>query len=210
MSNTLPATWVQVFRAGAMADLPALMAFIDAACDALTADGDVRFAVRLAVEEVFTNILEHGYAGDGPVAVAVDGGHEAPVLVGAAGVRARLAPTGAAVGMLPGMAYTIAHATIAPGETLLLFTDGATDARDPAGALFGEEFLLSLLTPGTNATHARPPPPARPRSRCAARSAACRSPRPPPAPAAAPPHPPLRSQPAACPRPASRRALEFF
>lgn len=84
----------------------------------------------------------------------VNGGHEAPVLVGAGGVRARLAPTGAAVGMLPGMAYTVAHATIAPGETLLLFTDGATDARDPAGALFGEESLLSLLTPGTNATEA--------------------------------------------------------
>lgn len=84
----------------------------------------------------------------------VNGGHEAPVLVGAGGVRARLAPTGAAVGMLPGMAYTVARATIAPGETLLLFTDGATDARDPGGALFGEEHLLSLLTPGTNATEA--------------------------------------------------------
>ncbi len=74
MSGTSPAVGVQVFRAGAMADLPALMAFIDAACAALQADGEVRFAVRLAVEEVFTNILEHGYAGDGPVAVAVDGG----------------------------------------------------------------------------------------------------------------------------------------
>ena len=74
MSGTSPAVGVQVFRASAMADLPALMAFIDGACDALTNDGDARFAVRLAVEEVFTNILEHGYRGNGPVTVAVDGG----------------------------------------------------------------------------------------------------------------------------------------
>lgn len=67
------AVGVQVFRAGAMADLPALMAFIDAACDAVTGDGDVRFAVRLAVEEMFTSILAHGYRGNGPVRVAVDG-----------------------------------------------------------------------------------------------------------------------------------------
>lgn len=82
----------------------------------------------------------------------VNGGHEAPAVAGADGVRARLAPTGAAVGMLPGMTCTVAHATIAPGETLLLFTDGATDARDPHGALFGEEHLLSLLEPGADAT----------------------------------------------------------
>ena len=69
-----PAAGVNVFRAGAMADLPALLAFVDAACDALAADGDARFAVRLAVEEVFTNILAHGYRGNGPVEVAVDGG----------------------------------------------------------------------------------------------------------------------------------------
>lgn len=62
------------FRAAAMADLPALLAFVDAACDALAADGDARFAVRLAVEEVFTNILHHGYGGSGPVEVVVDGG----------------------------------------------------------------------------------------------------------------------------------------
>lgn len=81
----------------------------------------------------------------------VNGGHESPALAGAAGVRGRLAPTGPAVGMMPGMEYAVAHADIAPGETLLLFTDGATDARDPAGTLFGEARLLSLLAPGADA-----------------------------------------------------------
>jgi serine/threonine-protein kinase RsbW len=74
MTRPFPATRAGVFRADAMADLPALLAFVDAACDALDADGDARFAVRLAVEEVFTNILEHGYRGNGRVEIVVDGG----------------------------------------------------------------------------------------------------------------------------------------
>lgn len=69
-----PAVGVRSFRAVAMADLPSLAAFVDTACDALGADGEVRFAMRLAVEEVFTNIIEHGYGGKGPVLVEVDGG----------------------------------------------------------------------------------------------------------------------------------------
>jgi serine/threonine-protein kinase RsbW len=74
MTRAFATPGANVFRANAMADLPALLAFVDAACDALQADGDVRFAVRLAVEEVFTNILEHGYRGNGRVEIVVDGG----------------------------------------------------------------------------------------------------------------------------------------
>src|SRR3546814_8886921 len=49
--------------------------------------------------------------------------------------------------MLPGMAFTVAHAAIDAGELLLLFTDGATDARDPGGVLLGEERMLGLACP---------------------------------------------------------------
>ena len=61
---------MNTFRAATMADLGALLAFVDAAC--ATAGADASFAVRLAVEEVFTNILEHGYGGAGPVEVAIE------------------------------------------------------------------------------------------------------------------------------------------
>lgn len=82
---------------------------------------------------------------DGALAY-VNGGHEAPMLADAGGtVRARLAPTGPAVGMLPGLGFEVARATIATGETLLVFTDGATDARAPDGTLFGEERMPALL-----------------------------------------------------------------
>jgi len=74
----------------------------------------------------------------------VNGGHEAPVVFGPGGVKARLAPTGPAVGMLPDMAFAVGSARLEPGDGLLAFTDGVTDARGVSG-LYGEERLLALL-----------------------------------------------------------------
>jgi sigma-B regulation protein RsbU (phosphoserine phosphatase) len=73
----------------------------------------------------------------------VNGGHEAPILYAKGGVRARLAPTGPAVGMMPDMTFEVGRARIEPGEGLLAFTDGVTDARGVSG-LYGEERLLAL------------------------------------------------------------------
>jgi sigma-B regulation protein RsbU (phosphoserine phosphatase) len=74
----------------------------------------------------------------------INGGHEAPVLLGAGGVRSRLAPTGPAVGMMADSVFEVATARLAPGEGLLAFTDGVTDARGASGR-YGEERLLSLI-----------------------------------------------------------------
>ena len=49
-----------------------LMAFVQRACARAALDPDVAFDVRLATEEVVTNVIEHGYAGDetpGPITV---------------------------------------------------------------------------------------------------------------------------------------------
>jgi serine phosphatase RsbU (regulator of sigma subunit) len=76
----------------------------------------------------------------------VNAGHELPVLVGADGrVRARLAPTGPAVGLMPDLQFGVAQERLATGETLFSYTDGVTDAHDPAEAALGEERLLALL-----------------------------------------------------------------
>jgi serine phosphatase RsbU (regulator of sigma subunit) len=83
----------------------------------------------------------------------VNAGHEPPVLFGESGVETRLAPTGPALGMMPAMKFEVRESRLGPGETLLAFTDGVTEARSAAGELFGEERLLALLreTPGTAA-----------------------------------------------------------
>ena len=79
----------------------------------------------------------------------INGGHDAPVIVGPSGARARLAPTGPALGLVPGSRFALGEAELRPGETLLAYTDGVTDARRPdSEEVFGEDRLLELV-PGT-------------------------------------------------------------
>jgi serine phosphatase RsbU (regulator of sigma subunit) len=75
----------------------------------------------------------------------VNGGHNPPVFFGPEGIKARLKPTGPAVGIMPDIDYDIGQIRFEPGDTLLVFTDGVTDARNPQGELFTEKRLLALL-----------------------------------------------------------------
>jgi serine/threonine-protein kinase RsbW len=60
------------FRASRLEDLGALTEFVGEACRRAAAPDDVAFAVRLAVEEAFTNVVQHGYGRQpGPVRVEV-------------------------------------------------------------------------------------------------------------------------------------------
>ncbi len=78
----------------------------------------------------------------------VNGGHPPAVVLDAAGkVKARLKPTGPAVGVFPGVEFKIGQTSLELGDSLFVFTDGATDARDRAGKFYSEKRLLSLLEP---------------------------------------------------------------
>ncbi len=75
----------------------------------------------------------------------INGGHESVVVVGPNGVRTTLEPTGPAVGMLPDMVFEAKRFEIYPGEFLVAYTDGITEARDAGGALYGENNFMRLL-----------------------------------------------------------------
>ena len=77
----------------------------------------------------------------------VNAGHEPPAIIGSGGVRARLQPTGPALGLMPELPFGVQSERLASGETLFAFTDGVVDARDPADGPFGEERLMALLHP---------------------------------------------------------------
>ncbi len=51
-----------------------------------------------------------------------------------------------ALGMMEGLPYTQQEAGLAPGDALFLFTDGVTEAFNPAGEMFGETGLETLLS----------------------------------------------------------------
>ena len=62
-------------------------------------------------------------------------------------IKQRLESTGPAVGMFPGADFSIGETVLDPGDLLYIFSDGVTDARNPAGKRFLEEGLGALLTP---------------------------------------------------------------
>jgi phosphoserine phosphatase RsbU/P len=74
-----------------------------------------------------------------------NGGGLAPWLL-AGGRWTRLPmPRGLVVGAMPGFAFESARARLAPGDALVLFSDGVTEARSPSGELFGEARLRGAL-----------------------------------------------------------------
>ncbi|MGH9393389.1 MAG: SpoIIE family protein phosphatase, partial [Terriglobales bacterium] len=74
-------------------------------------------------------------------------GHIPPLSVGA-GVCRNLEESNVPVGLLPGAEYKSARHRMAPGERLLLITDGVTEATNEAREMFGDERLFSVLSAG--------------------------------------------------------------
>jgi sigma-B regulation protein RsbU (phosphoserine phosphatase) len=73
-------------------------------------------------------------------------GHNPPVLLRSNGDCERLTEGGALLGVLPDETYATAEVQFAPGDRLVLFTDGVTEAADLEGTEFGEERLLEILS----------------------------------------------------------------
>lgn len=76
----------------------------------------------------------------------INAGQESPVLLHGGAVKTQLATTGSAVGVIPDQTFEVAEMSLAQGDTLVLYTDGVTEAHDPADAMFGEERLAEALT----------------------------------------------------------------
>jgi serine phosphatase RsbU (regulator of sigma subunit)/anti-sigma regulatory factor (Ser/Thr protein kinase) len=67
-------------------------------------------------------------------------GHNLPFVRSAEGAR-ELRATGMPLGLLPGMTYEEVEAELGPGEALLLYSDGITEAHDPGRDMFGTNRL---------------------------------------------------------------------
>jgi sigma-B regulation protein RsbU (phosphoserine phosphatase) len=75
----------------------------------------------------------------------VNGGHCPPLLLRADGRIEEIDSTGPAVGVLPASRWCTATVTLQPGEMLVLYTDGVTEASSPAGEEFGTEGIVHAL-----------------------------------------------------------------
>ena len=72
-------------------------------------------------------------------------GHEPPVLWGGEAPRLLDLETGPALGLDEDATYSSRRIRLRPGETLLMYTDGITEATDPAQAMYGQERMLACL-----------------------------------------------------------------
>ena len=59
----------------------------------------------------------------------------------------RLTSTGVALGMFEGSTFGAARTTVRPGELLVLYSDGITEAENPIGQPFEEPGLEQVSTP---------------------------------------------------------------
>ena len=80
-------------------------------------------------------------------------GHNPPVLVRADGSVERLSTGGVVLGVFPDAAYAERELALAPGDRLVLFTDGLTEAENRDGVDFGDERLVQTIA----AHHQQPP-----------------------------------------------------
>jgi hypothetical protein len=77
--------------------------------------------------------------------VAVNAGHLPGLIRRRNGGFERLTEGGIALGMFDNSRYTAQRARLEPGDLLVLYSDGITEAEDPSGAPFDEEGLVALI-----------------------------------------------------------------
>ena len=76
--------------------------------------------------------------------VFANAGHNLPMVATGAAVT-ELYARGMPLGLMPGMDYEETEAVLAPGAQLLLYSDGVTEAHDPAREMFGSGRLSDLM-----------------------------------------------------------------
>jgi len=82
----------------------------------------------------------------------INAGHPSPILIRRSGCADEAFTEGSfPVGLVPEAEYTTACVKLEPGDTLVLFSDGVTEAMDPQEEFFGMPRLVKLLV-GHNET----------------------------------------------------------
>src|SRR5262249_18317803 len=79
-----------------------------------------------------------------------NGGHCPPVLMRCGGVSHLPLPKGTMAGAMPGLRYAAREIVLEPGDMLLCFTDGATEAQNAQMEEFSEERLLAVVSRHAN------------------------------------------------------------
>ena len=83
--------------------------------------------------------------GEGRTLRYTSAGHPRPILKRASGTVEQLENSGAVLGVFPNWKYEDSSVQLEPGDLLLLFTDGITEAAKADGEEFGEKRLIQVV-----------------------------------------------------------------
>ncbi len=108
--------------------------------------------LRRSVESRFATMLYATLSPQGRLTYT-NAGHNPPFLLGRQGVR-RLETGGMIVGLFANATYDQETLTLDPGDTLVVFSDGVSEAQSASGEEFGEDRLLACLQACGNAAPA--------------------------------------------------------
>src|SRR6202021_3139153 len=84
----------------------------------------------------------------------INAGHNNPILRRASGAIERLDVGGLPLGIQPEAKYESASVTLAPGDWLIIFTDGLVEAENAHQEEYGETRLLGAIAAGAAAPRA--------------------------------------------------------
>ena len=106
-----------------------------------------RALCRRPIETRFATMAYMILAPDGTL-VSCSAGHNHAFVIGADGSERRLGCGGLLVGAFETATYEEESLKLSPGDTIVLWSDGVSDAESPAGEQFGEDRFRSLLFDG--------------------------------------------------------------
>ena len=116
------------------------------------APGDVLSEVNDLLTEdnesfMFVTVIYAVFDPDTGVLTYANGGHNNPLLVHSDGTSEELPMTGGiALGVMPGLEYRESDITLTRGDSLILYTDGVSEAMNSEGEEFGVARLREIFT----------------------------------------------------------------
>jgi sigma-B regulation protein RsbU (phosphoserine phosphatase) len=75
----------------------------------------------------------------------INAGHCPPLLVRAGGKMVELAASACPIGLFPAAPFAQQETQLLPGDKLVVYSDGVTEAENAGGEQFGEEALMALV-----------------------------------------------------------------
>jgi phosphoserine phosphatase RsbU/P len=102
-----------------------------------------RTLIRRAIQSRFVTVMYGVLAPDGRLTYS-NAGHNPPIIIGRSGIR-RLETGGLILGLFPHATYEEETLQLEEGDTLVIFSDGVTEATNQTGDEFGEQRLLPCI-----------------------------------------------------------------